>query len=389
MLEWKPDDPNLWAGYAGMLRFLGRKHDSDAAYRRALALDPASGLAWWGLASLDASAIGDADLALLETAVAESSNPALLHFALAQVLDRQGSHAEAFANYRRANDAWRHAHPYDAADLTREADQSIALFDRGFFDQRSGFGAPDAGPVFIVGMPRSGSTLLERMLGRHSRIEATGELPIVARMVDMLSAQPAGTATYPELVAELPATRARELGETYLERAREFRKTAKPLFTDKLHMNWRHLGLIRLMLPGAKVIDVRRDALDCCWSNYKLHFTRGHLASNDLADLGRFYADCARVLDHMHGIAPDVILSVRYEELIDDPARQMRRVLDFLGLEFEDACLDFHRAADPVGTASSEQVRRPLNRDGIGAWKPYERWLGPLIETLGPLAGVA
>ena len=201
------------------------------------------------------------------------------------------------------------------------------MFDRQFFKQRAAFGAADAGPVFIVGMPRSGSTLLERMLGLHSQIEATGELPIVPRMVDIVSAQlSARGGRYPDVIADLSAERARELGEDYLARAHEFRKSAKPLFTDKLHMNWRHLGLIRLILPRAKIIDVRRDALDCCWSNFKLHFTRGHLASNDLGDLGRFYADYVRQLDHFSGVAPDAILQVRYEDMVEDPAHQLQRV---------------------------------------------------------------
>jgi tetratricopeptide (TPR) repeat protein len=373
LLASNENDANLWVGSGDMLRFAGDRGGSEAAYRRALALDPRNGMAWWGLSGLDAKAISDADLQQLEAA----TDGALLHFALARALDQRKRPDEAFDHFRKANELWREAHPYDPAELGGEVNRSIALFTPDFFESRSGFGAPDSGPIFIVGMPRSGSTLLERMLGRHSHIEATGELPVLPRMVDMLSAQHA----YPDLVADLDADRARDLGETYLVRAGEFRKTAKPLFTDKLHMNWRHLGLIRLILPGAKIIDMRRDPLDCCWSNYKLHFTRGHLASNDLADIGRFYSDYVRMMDHLGG----AVLQVRYEELVDDPEQQIRRVIDFLGLPFEEQCLDFHLATEPVGTASSEQVRKPLNREGIGAWKPYEPWLAPLINSLGPL----
>ena len=387
LLKWRPDDPNLCVGYAETLRFIGRKADSEHAFRHALSRDPASGMAWWGLSMLDGKLVSDADLQVIGKALEQSSdrsNEALLHFAVAQVLDRRARYAEAFMHFQSANRIRRKLFAYDSHEICREVDSSIALLTADFLQGRGGFGTPDGRPIFIVGMPRSGSTLLERMLGRHSQVEATGELPIIPHMVDMLSAH--HPCPYPGLLAGLSGDHIRDLGANYLARAHEFRKTTKPLFTDKLHMNWRHLGLIRLSLPGAKIIDVRRSAVDCCWSNYKLHFTRGHLASNDLADLGRFYRDYVRLMDRLTDVAPDAVLRVEFEDVVGDPQQQLRRVLGFLGLQFEGQCLDFHLVADPVGTASSEQVRRPINRDGIGAWKPYEPWLRPLIEALGALA---
>jgi tetratricopeptide (TPR) repeat protein len=387
LLKWRRDDPILRVGYAEMLRFVGRKADSEHALRHALSQDPASGMAWWGLSMLDAKLISDADLQVIGKALEQSSdrsNEALLHFAVAQVFNLRARYAEAFMHFQSANRIRRELFSYDFHEICREVDASIALLSADFFQDRREFGTPDGTPIFIVGMPRSGSTLLDRMLGRHSQVEATGELPIVPRMVDMLSAQ--HPCRYPGLLAGLSGDQIRDLGANYLARAHEFRKTEKPLFTDKLHMNWRHLGLIHLSLPGAKIIDVRRSALDCCWSNYKLNFTRGHLASNDLADLGRFYRDYVRLMDRLTEVAPDAVLRVEFEDVVDDPERELRRVLGFLGLQFEGQCLNFHLAAEPVGTASSEQVRRPINRDGIGAWKPYEPWLRPLIEALGPLA---
>lgn len=386
-----PDDPNLWAGYAQMLRFAGAKNDSENAFRRALKLDPANSMAWWGLSNLDPQAIGEQDeqrIAATSEAAPEGADGVFLHFALANVLDQRACRAEAFAHYSKANLLHRGSSPYDPDALSREVDESIGLFTRAFFERRKSCGRASVGPVFIIGMPRSGSTLLERMLGRHAEIEAMGELPIVPRMVDLLTAQFAKEGRYPASLRQLSCEQIGELGQVYLTRTAELRKTSKPLFTDKLHMNWRHLPFIHLILPQASFIDLRRNALDCCWSNYKLHFTRGHLASNDLSDLGRFYSDYVRLADHARAVAPECIIQLCFEQLVDDPAGELARILDFLGLEFDERCLDFHLADGPVGTASSEQVRQPLNRAGIGAAEPYRQWLGPLIEALGPLANL-
>jgi hypothetical protein len=275
---------------------------------------------------------------------------------------------------------------YDPRVLEADVDAALRLFDKQFFAQRANLGADDASPIFIIGLPRSGSTLVERILGGHSRIEASGELPIIFRLVDQLDAEVGQRGGYRPLVAQMHGERANDLGQWYAERSREFRHTAKPFFTDKLHLNWLHLPLIRLILPKARIIDVRRNAVDCCWANFKIIFASGHPASNDLEDLASLYRDYVRMMDQAASWADGRILNVRYEAVVENVEAETRRMLEFLGLEYEEACLNFHQLDTPVATISAEQVRKPLNREGIGRWKPYRQWLGPLFDALGPLA---
>ena len=384
-------DVLLWATYADSLRFLGRAMDSRLAYQRALVLDGGSGPAWWGLVNLDPAAVSDDEIARMEQALAERADQpedaGQLHFALGAVFDKRGRYADAFSHFAEGNRLRLAAQPYDPSSLGDEVDRSIAVFTKPFYAKRNAFAVSEDSPIFIVGMPRSGSTLAERVLGGHSEIEAAGELPVMPRIVESLSVEAGGVGRYRELLPEMSGQRIHELGALYVQRAREFRTTDRPRFTDKLHMNWRHIGLIHLILPKAKIIDVRRDAMDCCWSNYKLLFARGHPAASDFEHIARFYADYVRMMDHMDAVAPGAVLRVQYEELVDDLEGGTRRMLDYLGLPFEPECLDFQRSKDPVATASSEQVRRPLNREGIGASGPYAQWLGPLRDALGPLAG--
>ena len=384
-------EADLWVSYGDMLRFMGRRTDSELAYRRALVVDPASGLAWWSLSDLDPNAVTDKEVERMEAALEQRASSledsGSLHFALGAVLDKRGRHADAFTHFAEGNRLRQEAQPYDPAMLTGEVDRSIKLFTNQFYASRSKAAVDDDSPIFIIGMPRSGSTLIERILGQHSQIEAVGELPVIPRMVESLSFKGGGIGKYRELLSQMPDAQVRDLGAMYLERAREFRKTDRRLFTDKLHMNWRHIGFIHLILPSAKIIDVRRGALDCCWSNYKLLFTRGHPAASSLDHIGRFYGDYVRMMDHMDRAQPGSVLRVRYEEVVEDIERETHRMLDFLGAPFEQSCLDFHLSLEPLATASSEQVRRPLNREGIGASGPYAQWLSPLRDALGPLAG--
>ena len=381
---------DLWINYASTLRFLGRKLDAELALRRALSMDKGNGSAWWQIADLKSGAVSDADAEAIRQALVERADNKIeatnLHFALALALDHRKEYAEAFEHFSRGNNERLQVLPYDPAETSREVDSSINLFSARYFAERSSAANRDSSPIFIVGMPRSGSTLLERILGGHSAIEAGGELPIMPRIVDQLTAEHGGTERYGKHLQQLSAEQLARIGSDYLDRSRAFRKTGRRRFTDKLHMNWKHLGLIHAMLPNARIIDLRRNAIDCCWSNYKTQFANGHPASNNLEHIALFYTDYVRFMDHMKSVAPDRILSVTYEGFVDDVEGQTRRILTFLGLEFEPDCLNFHLSRVPVATASSEQVRRPLNREGIAAWKPYRQWLGPLIEALGPLA---
>jgi hypothetical protein len=274
-------------------------------------------------------------------------------------------------------------YPYDPKAITTGVDKLIEVFSPDMFASRAAAGAPDDSPIFIIGMPRSGTTLLERILSRHSHIEACGELPIMPRLHERLRSE---NKSYPECVADLTDDQITTLGRSYIERTRDYRMSDKPRFIDKLNTNWFHVGLLRLMLPNAKFIDLRRNALDCCWSNFKMLFADGHIASNDQRGIGRYYRDYVRLVENIGAAAPGAILHVRYEDLVDDIEGQTRLILDFLGLDYDPDCIDFHLSTSAVATPSSEQVRRPINRDSIGSAEPYREWLGPMIEELGEFA---
>ncbi|WEK48097.1 MAG: sulfotransferase [Candidatus Andeanibacterium colombiense] len=375
-----------WLAYADSLRFAGQKGDAIEAYRRAIETDPGAWRAWWGLADIDAGAIGDEDVATLERALGEQKNDpeaaGNLEFALGIAYDARRRPERAFPHFAAGNALRRAAQPYDAHELTGQVDRNLASFAAAAPSPPDSNGGPV--PIFVIGMPRSGSTLVERILGRHSLIEGVGELSIVPHMIQRLKLDHPGEG-FERQVAALPATELARLGAWYLARAGEHRRSAKPWFVDKLHMNWQHLPLILRMLPQARIVDVRRGALDCCWSNYKTLFARGHPAASDLSDLGRFYRDYVRQTDALRSRTGRIHL-LDYEALVDDIAGEAGALFEALGLALEPQCLDFHLSSEPVATASSEQVRQPLNRRGIGAWRAYEPWLSPLKEALGPLA---
>ncbi|MGI8704809.1 MAG: tetratricopeptide repeat-containing sulfotransferase family protein [Sphingomicrobium sp.] len=381
---------DVWTSYGDTLRFLGRPVESRLAYERALSLDPSAGLTWWSLVNLDPAAVTDEQLQRIRDALAaraeEPEHASHLHFALGQALDARQLYPEAFEHFSSGNALRKAGQRYDPDALTREIDRAIQILTPEFIatEKRGESGSPE--PIFIIGMPRSGSTLIERILGEHSAIEALGELPIVPHLIEASQAEAQRTHNAPRSIT-LTSKRLVETGIRYVERASERRQSTLPYFTDKLHMNWHYLPLILRMLPDVKIIDVRRSPMDCCWSNYKMPFGPGHPSASSLNWIGRFYRDYVRMMDTIEKVAPGRILCVVYEDLIDDPQGQATRMLEYLGLQFEPECLEFHRSAALVATASSEQVRRPLNREGMSAWKPYAEWLGPLRAALGPLAG--
>ena len=389
MLTVDRDRADFCVMYAQQLRMLGRKDDAVAAFRRALSLDPDSGAAWWGLTNYFVSELTDADVKAMMGALArragapEDEGP--LHIALSIVAERNGDHAEAFRHVSTGKALREKMNGYDPDVVAGEVDRMLRVYTSALFAEHENSGFPDDSPIFIIGMPRSGSTLLERILGCHSKIEAGGELPIMPRLHERLRHEDA--TGYPERVPSMSPDEFTKLGARYRERSRDYRSTDKPRFVDKLNTNWFHVGLIRLMLPKARIIDIRRGALDCCWSNYKMLFAEGHVAANDMRHIARYYRDYVRLVDGIVAASPGAILRVHYEELVDDIEAQARRIFDFLGLDFESACIDFHLAEGAVATPSSEQVRRPLNRDSIRSAAPYLEWLGPMIEELGELAG--
>jgi tetratricopeptide (TPR) repeat protein len=385
VLSLLPDQPKVWMSYGHMLKTVGRTEDGVAAYRRAIALAPTLGEAWWSLANLKIVKLGREDVAAMEKALAapDLARPDSyhLHFALGKALEDQNEAEAAFRHYAEGNRLRREGIGYDAAATSRQVTRTETLFTADFLRARQGWGCPAPDPIFILGMPRAGSTLIEQILASHPLVEGTTELPDIPTIARRLAGQADG---YPECLAALSADDMRALGEEYLDRARVQRRECTPFFIDKMPNNWIHAGLIHLILPNAKIVDARRHPLDCCVSNFRQHYARGQGFSYSLADMGHYYADYVRLMAHFDRVLPGRVVRVVHEQLVEEPEAEIRRLLDALGLDFDPACLQPHETKRAVRTASSEQVRRPINRDGIGQWRPYEPWLGPLKEALGP-----
>lgn len=389
-----PDHAKLWMSYGHMLKTVGRQDDSIAAYRHAIGKEPGLGEIWWSLANLKTIRFDAADRAAMEAALV-AAEPAgetrdddrlHLHFALGKAYDDAGEAEPAFRHYAAGNAIRAGQLGYDAADTTALVDTTIATCTAEFFAARAGQGDPAPDPVFILGMPRAGSTLVEQILSCHSAIEGTMELPDIPALALGLGREAKGDGRrWVEALAEADPGKLAEFGATFLRGTAVQRKSAKPFYIDKLPNNWLYVPLIRLILPNAKIIDARRHPLDCCFSNFRQHFAKGQAFSYSLADMGAYYRDYVRLMAHVDAVQPGRVHRVIHEALLDDPEAEVRALLAFLDQPFEEACLAFHANARAVRTASSEQVRRPINRDGVGQWQPYDAWLGPLRHALGPV----
>jgi hypothetical protein len=300
-------------------------------------------------------------------------------------LEDAGDYATSFAHYAHGNALRRRQLPYDATQGTQRRRRAEAVYTREFFEERAGSGDPDAAPVFIVGMPRAGSTLVEQILSSHPQVEATMELPdVIAIVRDLRARSPRPESTsYHDIVEAMDPGEFRALGARYLDTSRVQRKLGRPFFIDKMPNNFAHVGLIQLMLPNAKIIDARRHPMACCFSNFKQHFARGQAFSYDLADMGSYYADYVALMAHFDVVTPGRVHRVIYEDMVADTETQVRALLDYCGLEFDERCLRFFENDRPVRTASSEQVRQPIYRDGVDQWRHFEPWLEPLERALG------
>jgi len=382
------DKPPYWIAWGHSLRATGRVVEAVAAYRQAAAVDYECGEAWWGLASIKRKLLTDDDVAQMRKALGiaiDVRNSAPLHFALARALHDRELYAEAFTHYSEGNRQRAESLRYDARELTAEIDEVERLVDRAFVEALDRGPVGDAMPVFVVSLPRSGSTLLEQMLGSHPAIEPIGELPYAPAILRsaMEMATRRGRVTVPQLVAGLSREQAAAMGRDYLRRAALHRRTDRPFFVDKLPHNWSNVLFIRRILPQARFIDIRRDPLDCCFSNFTQSFSSAHASSFALRDIGQCYVDYLRLMRHLDSVAPGLVRHVDYERLVESAEDEIRGTLDYLGLPWDPAVLEFHKLDRVVRTPSSEQVRRPLNRDGMQVWKPYAEWLGPLHEVLG------
>jgi len=389
LLKTHPKQPKIWLNYGHALRTVGRQDEAIAAYKRCIALAPGLGDAYWSLANLKVASFTPEEVAAMADQLGRADLPAEdrlhLHYALGKALEDRRDAAGAFENYCAGAKLRRDATPYDADETTALAARSIALFTPEFVGAASGgCKAPD--PIFIVGLPRSGSTLIEQILASHSAVEGTMELSDIGLIAKALKGtHPDGSlAQYPDTLKGLSPNQLTALGEGFLADTRVHRPLGRPFFTDKMPNNFQHVGLIQLILPNAKIIDARRHPLGACFSAFKQHFAQGQNFSYDLVDLGRYYRDYVNLMAHYETVFPGKIHRVIYEDMVEDTEAEVRRLLDYCGLPFEEACLKFYENDRAVRTVSSEQVRKPIFRSGLDQWKRFEPWLDPLKSALGP-----
>ena len=379
VIERSPRQPRVWLSYGHMLKTIGRQAEAVAAYRKSLEIEPTLGDAWWSLANLKTVKFDEADIAAMEEALRrtdiDDEDRVHLDFALGKAMHDVGRVGEAFAHYSNGNALRLESRPHQPREISGIVDRCIEQFTPEAFAKRpGGCDAPD--PIFIVGMPRAGSTLIEQILSSHSLVEGTSELPDIPALARKPGA-------YPKGILEASAEARRALGEEYLKRAGVQRRTGNPLFIDKLPNNWLFVPFIQLILPSAKIIDARRHPLGCCLSNFRQHFAHGQAFTYDLEHVGQYYADYVRLMAHIDTVLPGRVHRVIYERMVDDTEAEVRRLLDYCELQFEPQVLEFYKTDRAVRTASSEQVRRPIYREATEEWRSYEPHLAPLKSALG------
>ena len=391
LLVASPQAADLHLSIAHALKTLGRQPEAIESYRQAAAVRPSYGDAYWSLANLKTYRFTDEELTSMRGHEAAPSTSLVdryhLCFALGKALEDRGEYAESFRYYERGNAFKKSESRYKAELIERNTSLQTQVCTAEFFAARQGFGCDRPDPIFIVGLPRAGSTLIEQILASHSLVEGTMELADIPRLVYHLQGREPDESRprYPAVLAELDADQLRAFGEKYLEDTRMFR-TGKPFFIDKMPNNFRHLGLIHLILPNAKIIDARREPMACCFSNFKQLFAAGQEFTYSFEDIGRYYRTYVELMQHWDAVLPGKVLRVQHEDVVEGLEGNVRRILEFCGLEFEPACLEFYKTERSVRTASSEQVRQPIYKEGIDQWRNFEPWLAPLKDALGDLA---
>ena len=390
VLSAHPNQPKVWMSYGHALKTAGRVEDGVAAYRKSLALEPSLGEAYWSLANLKTFRFTDAEVeamnAQLQRDDLNEDDRLHLHYALGKALEDAGRFEPSFQHYAAGAAIRRTQVEYDADETTSRVDRAKALFTPEFFAARKGQGDPAPDPIFVVGLPRSGSTLIEQILSSHSQVEGTMELTEIISISRELGERRKRDepSKYPEALAELDAGALRALGARFLERTRIQRRSGKPFFIDKMPNNFLHTGLILTILPNAKIIDARRHPMATGFSAFKQHFASGQHFSYDLAETGRFWRDYVDLMAHFDKVLPGRIHRVFYERTVEDLEEETRRLLDYCGLDLEPQCLKFWETERAVRTASSEQVRQPIFTDAVEHWRNYGPWLAPLEAALGP-----
>jgi tetratricopeptide (TPR) repeat protein len=391
LLAASPGSFDLHVVLGHSLQSVGRGQEAVDCYRTAAAVKPSFGDAYWSLANLKTYRFSEDELRRMRSEEAAPSADPIdryhLCFALGKAHEDRKEYAESWQFYERGNRLKRAESRYRPQITETNTRKQIEVSTAEFFSARAGVGAPDPDPIFIVGLPRSGSTLVEQILASHSLVDGTEELPDIPRIVREMEGPRSdlGNPRYPGVLAELGHEDFRRLGERYMDDTRSRRGT-KPFFTDKMPNNFRHIGLIHLMLPNARIIDVRREPMACCFSNLKQLFASGQEFIYSIEDIARYYRSYLELMRHWDAVLPGRVLRVWYEDIVDDLTGNVRRILEYCGLESEPACLEFYKLERSVGTASAEQVRRPIFREGLSAWRNYQAWLGPLRDALGDAA---
>ncbi len=389
ILEKLPNDPATLTSRGHALKTYGRTEQAIASYRRAYEAKPGHGDAYFSLANLKTYRFSDQEIAAMSAAQSRTdlSHADRVHlcFALGKAFEDRGDYARSFEHYDRGNGLKRAQSRYDADKMTAELEEQIRHCQEPLFAEHRGAGCEAPDPIFIVGLPRAGSTLLEQILASHSQIDGTLELPNILSLSQRLRGanQRAGKSAYPEILHDLSVDQLRDMGEQYIADT-QIHRAGAPYFTDKMPNNFRHIGLIHLILPNAKIIDARREPMACCFSNFKQLFAEGQEFTYGLREIGQYYRDYLQVMRHWDDVLPGKVLKVSHEDVLVDLEGQVRRILEHCGLPFEEACLEFHATDRSVRTASSEQVRRPINKSGVDQWRPFEPYLGPLKQALGP-----
>jgi tetratricopeptide (TPR) repeat protein len=384
----EPAAADLHLSVAHALKTLGRQAEAIESYRAAAAAQPSFGDAYWSLANLKTYRFTDEEIARMRTQEAAPATKLVdqyhLCFALGKALEDRAEYAESFRYYEHGNALKKAESSYQPARFERSAELQATVCTREFFAARPGIGCDRPDPIFIVGLPRAGSTLLEQILASHSQVEGTMELAEIPRLALHLQGRDRNDTNprYPAVLAELSPDQLRQFGEKYLKDIQVYR-TGRPYFIDKMPNNFRHIGLIHLILPHAKIIDARREAMACCFSNFKQLFASGQEFTYSLEDIGRYYRSYVGLMERWDAALPGKVLRVHHEDVVADLEGSVRRMLDFCGLEFEPQCIEFHKTERSVRTASSEQVRQPIFREGLDQWKHFEPWLEPLRTALG------
>ncbi len=385
-IELNPNFTAAWLGLGHTLKTVGRLEESIEAYRQCSSLEPNMGMVQWSMANLKTYKFTDEEIVEMETKVADENikgeSEVNFLFALAKAYEDRKDYEKAWQFYDQGNSSRRMQEVYDPVETELANDSSIRVFNKEFLEKNTGIGFSDPSVIFVVGLPRSGSTLIEQILASHSLVEGTSELPYVSRVTRSLSRNRADGINYPESVRELGHKHLSALGEEYINFSKMHRTEGTPFFIDKNPNNFPAIGLIHMMLPNAKIIDARRHPMDACFSGYRQLFAKGQPFTYDLTDIGEYYLQYQRMMDHWHEVLPGQVLTVQYEEVVTDFETQVRRILEYCNLPFEESCLNFYDTDRPIRTPSSEQVRQPIYTQSLHRWRLYEQHLDELKEVL-------